>query len=554
MNRQHKSIEVFLVNILILVSVARGLSTGGFIHPPTTEANALRAKKIGDEECESSCIALVDCAIVGGGPAGLATAIALTKASPSSSIAVFERDNFQPKGASIQISKPGWSSLKELDDIHMNSKTIDDGSGKLKRILTWKGSHRHSHSRSLVSELMQTNVPVTSIEIKTWIQQKKDEEDTDMKKSSKRVLIRRSLKKYVSKITKSALSTLFRLILTTSKRSVHLWHDVRIALLDHAVHLYAIAEDTHTGGTPFLNPNCGLVKIVHMEESKGQNDGDEYRFQLTFQDTDNGEERTIKTKYLFACDGTKSMVRSILPNEPNILLAENKSVWRGMAPNFDAKGKATFFRGVKDTSTSGGNDSENNHTTSNSTEGRSALIFPGGKNAGSSWTVISDIEDGKSTSMEEAKRRVLKVIATMGEDNPDYKLLEQIINDSSTVIENKLHVRDFENAPWESSYDGLIYIGDSAHPVRPTGEGTALAFEDANVLCKVVTEYGLGVEALRNYETERFIPVKTISEKVRANAQNFYNAEVSDDQRREATASIYDERTSETNTDTVLTR
>ena len=132
--------------------------------------------------------------------------------------------------------------------------------------------------------------------------------------------------------------------------------------------------------------------------------------------------------------------------------------------------------------------------------------------------------------MEEAKRRVLKVIETMGEDNPDYKLLEQIIHDSSAVIENKLHVRDFENAPWESSYDGLIYIGDSAHPVRPTGEGTALAFEDGNVLCEVVIDCGLGIEALRKYESQRYIPVKTISEKVRAVAESAYNAKVSDDQ------------------------
>jgi len=34
-----------------------------------------------------------------------------------------------------------------------------------------------------------------------------------------------------------------------------------------------------------------------------------------------------------------------------------------------------------------------------------------------SWTVISDIEDGKSESIEKARERVLMVIATVGTDN-----------------------------------------------------------------------------------------------------------------------------------------
>ena len=124
------SIRIFLIVILVVVSEAWDLPSA------------------------------VDCAIVGGGPAGLSTAIALTKASPASSIAVFERDNFQPKGASISISKAGWISLKELDDRKLNRK--------------WKVK-RFRRTRSLVSELKQSSTPVTSVEVKPWTQQKKDE-------------------------------------------------------------------------------------------------------------------------------------------------------------------------------------------------------------------------------------------------------------------------------------------------------------------------------------------------------------------------------------------
>ena len=418
----------------------------------------------------SPMVECVDCAIVGGGPAGLATAIALTKASPSSSIAIFEKDVFQPKGASIQISKAGWKSLQELDD--------DNDNG-------------------LVSALENTGVPVTGVELKSW---KYHPENTTLGK-------RQIAKKWLSNIQKAATSFLFRKVLNR----VHLWHDVRMVLADHAVRLY---EQNSPSKTPLLNSNCALVAILPPDH-----ENDQRCFELTFQNLQTGEERTIHTQYLFACDGTKSTVRSILPNEPDVLLSEKKSVWRGMAPHFNARGTATFFRGTADSDTAG----------------RSALIFPGGKEAGSSWTVISDIQDGKSSSMGEAKERVLSVINTMGatipngEPNPDYMRLKQIIEDSTVIIENKLHVRDFEDQPWEASYDGLIYLGDAAHPVRPTGEGTALAFEDASVLRQILATSGLSVESLRAFEDARFLPVKTISEKIRAGAESYYQKESSNE-------------------------
>ena len=59
----------------------------------------------------------LDVAIVGGGPCGLATALALSKAPclQGARVAVFEADEFSPKGASIQISRPGWAALESLD-------------------------------------------------------------------------------------------------------------------------------------------------------------------------------------------------------------------------------------------------------------------------------------------------------------------------------------------------------------------------------------------------------------------------------------------------------
>ena len=407
---------------------------------------------------------IIDCAIIGGGPGGLATAIAISKSSPSSSIAIFERDGFQPKGASIQISSSGWKSLANLDS-------------------------------SVVPKLEDTGVPVTAVDLRSWTNVKEEDE-----KNSR-------LKKYIKKPLTKLKSRITQFLFSKVVSRTHLWHDVRVVLRQHAEELYT--SDDSKSKAAFINLNLNLEYIQSLStgtssSSSSSQDDDEARFELIFKNAESGEEMKVRTKYVFACDGTNSKVRSILPNEPDTLLSENKSVWRGMAPNIPTS-TATFYRGQQDSDTAG----------------RSALIFPGGKSAGSSWTVISDVEDERANTEEESRRRVLKVVETMGTNSENYKRMKQVIDDSNIIIENKLQVRDFDK-PWESSYDGLIYIGDSAHPVRPTGEGTALAFEDANVLGQVVSKYGLGVKALRQYENKRYEPVKTISEKVRTGAQNFY--------------------------------
>lgn len=424
----------------------------------------------------------IDCAIVGGGPAGLAAAIAILKSSPSSSIVIFERDGFQPKGASISISESGWKSIAELDS--------GGGGG------------------SLVTKLEETGVPITAFEFKPWTENEEDEVLNTTQLGRARDVFENALSKLKSKVTK--------MLFPAVVNRIHLWHDVRVALSEHANTLYRGTNNAVDGNRSegegegedgdclksLVNLNLNLENIQPLSPPEHQ---DGARFELSFKNVETGEETKVRAKYIFACDGDKSKVRSILPNEPDILLAEDKSVWRGMAPNIDTSGVATYYRGESDSNSAG----------------RSGLIFPGGKNAGSSWTLISDAEDKRSTSDEESRKRVLKVIESMGTDSDNYKRFKQVIDNSAIIIENKLHVRDFDK-PWESSYDGLIYIGDSAHPVRPTGEGTALAFEDANVLGKVISKYGLGIEALREYENERYESVKLISEEVRARAQNFY--------------------------------
>jgi len=60
----------------------------------------------------------IDVAIIGGGPCGLATAIAISKApclQGRGRVAIFEQDVFLPKGATIGISPSGWKALQGID-------------------------------------------------------------------------------------------------------------------------------------------------------------------------------------------------------------------------------------------------------------------------------------------------------------------------------------------------------------------------------------------------------------------------------------------------------
>ena len=60
---------------------------------------------------------VVDVAIIGGGPCGLATALAISKARclRGAAVEVFESDAFGPKGASIGLSPTGWAALEGID-------------------------------------------------------------------------------------------------------------------------------------------------------------------------------------------------------------------------------------------------------------------------------------------------------------------------------------------------------------------------------------------------------------------------------------------------------
>jgi len=257
----------------------------------------------------------VDIAIVGGGPCGLATALAISKARclQGSSVEVFESDEFGPKGASLQISKPGWAALSAID-------------------------------AEAADRIRRNGAPVTSVSLRS--------------------LGGASLTPAPVRAFMAVVGWLFRLLRRAGVQRgltrAHLWHDVRDVLRERVVARGVV-----------LRPSKTLVELREGADA----------VQLRFGDGDE-----VEAAVVLACDGTRSACRQLLPSEPDDLLVdENKSVWRGQARGLDTNGAATFYK---------------------DDEGRSGLVFPAGAGQGSSWTFISASVAGRSRSSDDARARL----------------------------------------------------------------------------------------------------------------------------------------------------
>ena len=403
---------------------------------------------------------VLDVAIVGGGPTGLACALALLRASSSTgrrtSMAVFEADNFQPKGASIVISKPGWKALKAIC-----SQTYAEAKA----------------DAACVSGLYFDDF-------------------------SGRPLLPRPVRGAMKYMVRPVL----RLLRTGIVRS-NSWHAFRSCLrrgveragmeLEHKV------ED-------LIRTNTSLVSVDPNYSEDGA--------LLTFED---GTEVVAST--VLACDGTFSTVRKCLDhgNDNPVLVDEGKTVWRGTAPNIDTRGESTFYIAQEEAKT----------------KGATANIFPAGRTTGgSSLSIIMPTSlPGRAKGSEDARQRLKEALAAL--NVPIAGALMDAIDDVEYMLEHKLHVRDFDMFPeFYSGFDCLAYLGDSAHPLRPTGEGVALALEDAWTIGNLAySDSGkriLTPDLLRKYEGARQARVAAVCKAVRDLAESYYKDEEESSQKK----------------------
>lgn len=105
--------------------------------------------------------------------------------------------------------------------------------------------------------------------------------------------------------------------------------------------------------------------------------------------------------------------------------------------------------------------------------------------------------------------------------------LVKAIDAAESMLEHKLHVRDAVAYPdIGSGYDQIAYFGDALHPLRPTGEGLAVAMEDAWMIGRLLASSDTGKvspELLRKYEQERQDRVNALCVAVRIAAERSYD-------------------------------
>ena len=422
----------------------------------------------------------MDVAIVGGGPTGLACALALLRATKSSSssaekrrppsIAVFEADDFEPKGASIIVSTPGWKALRAIDEETFKEAKADG---------------------ACISSIYFEDFSGTSLL-------------PSVLKYTMRFLIRPTL----------------RYLLRSGIVRSNNWHAFRQSLRRGVERTRLELDTNDDNDLDVIRTNTSLVSVDPTYNNNSS-------VLLTFTDGSRVAASTV-----LACDGTFSTIRKCLEYDNNdghptagrskVLVNEQKSVWRGTAPHIETKGRNTFFVAQDEAKGSGG----------------TAVLFPAGRTTpGSSLSIIlpSTNVNGRAKGSDDARRRLKAALKAL--EVPIADSLMEAIDDVDVMLEHQLHVRDFDLFPnLCSGHDRIAYVGDSAHPLRPTGEGVAMALEDAWTIGNLAATAGssstaiLSPALLRKYEELRQDRVAAVCKAVQDLANSYYDGdEASDD-------------------------
>ena len=376
-------------------------------------------------------------------------ASASSSSTPLPSIAIFESDTFQPKGASIVISSPGWKALKAIC-----RQTYDEAKA----------------DAACVSALYFEDFSGKSL-----------------------------LPRPVKAAMKYTVRPILRLLRTGIVRS-NSWAAFRNCLR-RGVERAGLELDYSIDD--LIRTNTSVASIDPTYSDAGT--------LLTF---DDGSQVVAST--VLACDGTFSTVRKCLDRtDKPVLFDERKTVWRGTAPNINTCGESTFYIAQEEAKAIGA----------------TANIFPAGRTTdGSSLSIIMPTTlPGRATGSEDARRRLKEALAAL--EIPIDDVLLGAIDDVEYMLEHKLHGRDFDLFPnLYSGFERIAYVGDSAHPLRPTGEGVAMALEDAWTIGNLAASFPSGEsiltpELLRKYEESRQDRVVAVSKAVRDLAESYYENE-----------------------------
>ncbi|EOD26627.1 hypothetical protein EMIHUDRAFT_236664 [Emiliania huxleyi CCMP1516] len=403
--------------------------------------------------CWARSVQHVDIAIIGGGPCGLATALALRRVSclKDASIAVFERDHMEPKGAAIAIQPMGIDALNDIDIMLVP---------EMRRRAVRMSDLAHLSVNDLSSDSNEDGFP------RGFCQPYRQRP------------IRERLWKWLARVG-------CRLRIRPTRSSFN-WHDVR-SVLAKQVHAICGPETLRFGHT--------LMAVRTRTASEG--------IDLTFgvESADDRHSVTYRARLVCSADGVRSMTRRCWPGADTATAKpQGKSVWYGLAPRLRLGDR--MIRVVAH---------------------KSCLlnVQPAFGGRGTSFSFMAPAVSGYAIDDFDAARRLLSAAPRKLRST-----LTALIKATPHVTENKLHSRDFSR-PWASPSHRLCFLGDAAHPMRPTfGYGTSLGFEDAVVLARIAKREGsldsFVANGVRAFERARLSRVRAVVEISHEAALSYY--------------------------------
>lgn len=394
--------------------------------------------------CSAHRVQHVDIAIIGGGPCGLATALALRRVSclRDASIAVFERDHLEPKGAAIVMQPMGIDALDAID-----RRLVPEMRHRAARMF----GMAHLTAEELSSKGADGGLPA------------------GFRHPFRKRPIRERFVKWLARIG-------CRLRLRRSGLRSFNWHDVRSVLAKRVL------------------TTCGpeTMRLGHtLKAVRTARKGVDLTFGVELADGEDQHTVTYRARLVCSADGVRSMTRRCWPGaDTKTATPDGRSTWYGLAPRLRLGDRLARVVSHNDCR---------------------LTVFPACGGRGVSFAASAASVPGHAASPSEAAERLLS--SAPRELRPT---LAPLLDATPHVVETKLMSRDFAR-PWASPSHRLCFLGDAAHPMRPTfGYGTSLALEDAAVLARIAEREGsldsFIASGVRAFERARLGRVRAVVE------------------------------------------
>eukprot|EP00854_Cymbomonas_tetramitiformis_P012053 gene12053-14241_t len=419
----------------------------------------------------------IDVAIAGGGPAGLAAALAVRAALPGVSVKVLLLVHDVAKSAEgPQVLLLVHDVAESAEVFEAASENREHGAGVLMNINGWRA----------LQSIAPAAVPILdekarALQSMVW----HDEAGNEMRK--------------VSPFDSEASMAEFGYA-----QKIASWYDIRNTLYD------LLPPDTVEFCSKIQGMNAQADGSVRISVSGSADEG-------------HAHEREINAKVLIGADGYFSRIRehTIADGPPDFT---GRLTWRGRVTLPPGDG------GIGDKLAEQAGSANLYIDAANFGKGRSAIIYPlqdstyvftancpvshleqlgmtfePFKSKSSAMSLQAD-DDG--TDDDTGKSRCLKAMG----DYPQLVLDVIQATPDPVVTEHGYYIRPADSLPDDGwCTGGITLVGDAAHLAPPDGQGLNLALEDAAVLGWHLKQEGtLSVDALRSYERERSPRVEAI--------------------------------------------